>query len=368
MASQVFFANARTRSGYNLHKKLELLFAAAGVANIIGEKELVAVKMHWGELGNLAFIPPPLIATLIRKIKESGGNPFVTDANTLYAGSRRNAIDNLMTAYANGFTPATIGAPVIVADGLAGDDYAKIPIKGKYFKECKIASAIYRADSLISVAHFKGHIGAGFGGTLKNIGMGCAAPSGKQNQHSDVKPKVNDKICTGCGACMKKCPADAISMGANKKAIIDRNKCIGCAECTVACRFVAIAVNWKSDYKIMQEKMAEYALAAVKDKESKSAFFNFIINVSPDCDCFDFNDVPIVADIGIAVSKDPVAVDQASIDLVNRAPGISSSQLGEKHASDDKFRELHKVDWRHQLEHAESIGLGTRDYKLIDIE
>lgn len=368
MASPVFFANARAQSGNNLNNKLERLFAVAGVANLIAPKDLVAVKMHWGERGNLAFLPPPLIATLLQKIKSAGGSPFVTDTNTLYFGSRRNAVDNMMTAYANGFSPSTIGVPVIIADGLFGDDYVKVPIDGKHFKECKIASSIHRAQALVSVAHFKGHGGTGFGGTIKNIGMGCAASSGKQNLHSDVKPKVGREKCTGCGSCVKKCPVNAIAIDDEKKARIDRAACIGCAECTVTCRFEAIDINWKSDLKIMQEKMAEYAFAAVKDKKFKSAFFNVLINITPDCDCFDFSDAPIVPDLGIAVSKDPVAVDQASIDLVNSAPGISTSKLGENHGSDDKFRAIHKVDWRHQLAHAEAVGLGSREYELIEIE
>jgi uncharacterized protein len=369
MASTVYFSSARTTFGNNMHDKLIKLFRAAGVADNISPKDLVAVKLHWGERGNLAYLPPPLVATLLREVEAAGGCPFVTDANTLYNGSRRNAYDNLMTAYGNGFSPAVIGAPVIVADGLFGDDFAVVPISGgKHFESCKIASVVHRANSLISIAHFKGHEGTGFGGTLKNIGMGCAAPSGKQNQHSDVKPKVTLKKCTGCRSCAKKCPVDAISFNDDKKAQIDREKCIGCADCTIACRFDAIAVNWKSDLKIMQEKMAEYALAVIQQKLGKCAFFNVIINVTPDCDCCNFSDVPIVPDLGIVVSKDPVAADQAAVDLVNKAPGIPSSKLGDKAGAADKFRAIAAVDWRHQLDHAEKIGLGSREYKLVAVE
>ena len=367
MESLVYYSSSRTRFGNNMHDKLVKLFKAAGVGDAIAGKDLVAIKLHWGERGNLAYVQPPLVRTLVREIEAAGGRPFVTDANTLYAGSRRNAYDNLMTAYGNGFTPAVIGAPVIVADGLFGDDYAVVPIEGRHFKSCKIASGVHRANALIAFSHFKGHLGTGFGGTLKNIGMGCAAPSGKQNQHSDVKPKVSLKKCTGCGSCAKKCPAEAISISAEKKAVIDQRACIGCAECTVACRFEAIAINWKSDAKIMMEKMAEYALAVVQEKQGKCAFFNLIVNVTPDCDCCDFSDVPIVPDIGIVVSKDPVAADQAAVDLVNKAPGVTSSKLGAKADSSDKFRALFNVDWRHQLEHAQNIGLGSREYKLIEI-
>lgn len=369
MESKVYFSSSRTRFGNNMHDKLIKLFRAAGVADVISKKDLVAIKLHWGEKGNLAYVQPPLIRTLVCEIEAAGGHPFVTDANTLYAGSRKNAYDNLMTAYGNGFTPAVIGAPVIVADGLFGDDYAIVPIKGRYFKSCKIASGIHRANSLIAVSHFKGHIGTGFGGTLKNIGMGCAAPSGKQNQHSDVKPKVTAKKCTGCRTCVGKCPENAISMTAEKKAAIDPSRCIGCAECTVACRYEAIAVNWKSDARVMMEKMAEYNLAVIQEKQGKCAFFNIITNVTPDCDCCDFSDVPIVADIGIVVSKDPVAADQASVDLVNRAPGNPASKLGADANSKDKFRALYKnVDWSAQLEYAQTLGLGSRKYELVEID
>jgi len=368
MKSTVYYSNARTRYGNNLHDKLIKLYRKSGVGETIAENDLVAVKLHWGERGNLAFLPPPLIRTLISEIEGNGGLPFVTDANTLYNGSRRNAYDNLMTAYGNGFTPAVIGAPVMVADGLFGDDYVNVKIEGRHFSTCKIASGVHRANALISVAHFKGHEGTGFGGTIKNVGMGCAAPSGKQNQHSDVKPKVTAKKCTGCRSCMKKCPVSAITMTPEKKALIDKEVCIGCAECTIACRFEAIAVNWKSDLKIMQEKMAEYALAVIQEKRGKCAFFNVIINVTPDCDCCNFSDVPIVPDIGIVVSKDPVAADQAAVDLVNRTPGNRASKLGDKADSNDKFRALYPVDWRHQLDHAQRIGLGSRDYQLVEIE
>ncbi len=368
MSSKVYFTDARARSGNNMRDKLTALFDAVGAAEVVAKKDLVAIKIHWGERGNLAYLPPPITAAIADKVRDAGGVPFITDTTTLYAGSRRNAPDNLMTAYSNGFSPSTIGAPAIIADGLFGDDYVKVDIDGCHFKECKIASGIYRAQALISLAHFKGHGGTGFGGTIKNIGMGCSAASGKQNQHSDVKPKISLKKCVGCGSCMKKCPTDAISFNEDHKAVIDRALCIGCAECTVTCRFEAIAVSWKSDLKLMMEKMAEYATAALKNKAGKCVFFNAIIKVSPDCDCFDFNDIPIVPDIGIVASKDPVAVDQAAVDLVNSAPGIAASALGDNYSSDDKFRALHKVDWRHQLDHAIKLGAGSRDYELINID
>jgi len=366
--SKVFFGSARSQYGNNLVMKVEKLFDAAGLEKIISEKDFVAIKMHWGEKGNLAYTPPPLIRALVDRVTARGGKPFLTDANTLYRGSRGNAVDNLMTAYGNGFGFGTIGAPVIVADGLRGDDFARVKIEGEHFKSVKIASAVHHANALISFAHFKGHEATGFGGTIKNLGMGCAAPSGKQNQHSDVKPKVKAKDCVGCGTCLRKCPAGAISLTPEGKALIDHGKCIGCAECTVVCPEAAIAINWKTDLALLQRKMAEYALGVVKPKAGKCAFFNLVIRVSPDCDCYDFNDVPIVQDIGLLLSLDPVAVDQAAADLVNAAPGIPASRLGKNAGAKDKFRALFDVDWTVQLAHAEKIGLGGRSYELVEVK
>ena len=368
MGSLVYFASARTSYGYNLNDKLEKIFKTSGFADIVDERALVALKIHWGEEGNLAFVPPPLVRSLVGCIAAAGGKPFLTDTNTLYRGSRSNAVDNLVTAYRNGFGFGTVGAPVIVSDGLHGDDYVRVKIGGKHFKQVKIASGVHHANALFAFSHFKGHEATGFGGTLKNLGMGCSSPSGKQNQHSDVKPKVKKKVCVGCGTCVKKCPVDAITLAPDNKAQIDRDKCIGCAECTVVCPTGAIGINWKTDLKLLQEKIAEYSLGVIKPKAGKCAFFNLITNVTPDCDCCNWSDVPLVPDIGIAASRDPVALDQASVDLVNRAPGIHSSRLGERAEEEDKFRAVTDVDWSPQLQHGQDIGLGTREYELVNVD
>lgn len=368
MSSKVYFSSARTSYGNNLTDKLKLLFEQCGAPSTIKSGDLTAIKMHWGEAGNLAYAPPPMIRAIVECIRKAGGNPFLTDANTLYRGSRGNAVDNLRTAIENGFSFATVGAPVIIADGLRGDDYVRVEVNGDHFKRVKIASGIHYAQSMIVFSHFKGHEATGFGGALKNVGMGCAAPSGKQNQHSDVKPKVKEKRCIACGSCISKCPANAIGFTPEKKASINHDVCIGCAECTIVCPTEAIGVNWKTDLRLLQEKMAEYSKGVLAHKEGRCAFFNLITRVTPDCDCCNWSDAPIVPDIGIAASLDPVALDQACVDLVNDAPGISASRLGSRAGEKDKFRALHEVDWAHQLDHAVKMGVGSREYELITVE
>jgi uncharacterized Fe-S center protein len=228
----VYFTDMRTREGDGLLEKTRRLFKSAGLEKCIARNDLVAIKLHWGEVGNLAYIAPPLVRSVVDKVKECGGKPFLTDANTLYRGGRKNAVDNIRTACLNGFTQETVGAPIIVADGLKGLDYVQVKGRGRHFETMKISSAIYHADAMIVLTHFKGHLLMGFGGAIKNLGMGCAAPAGKQAMHSDLLPAVNKSACTGCGTCLRHCPVSAIFLGKDKKAAIRKKICIGCGECT----------------------------------------------------------------------------------------------------------------------------------------
>ncbi len=366
-ASTVYFTNLRTRMGYSLLDKTRKLFKRSGFADRIEEGDKVAVKLHFGEAGNTAFLPPVFARVVVEEIKKAGGKPFLVDTNTLYKGSRGNAVDHIETAIANGFSYATVGAPVIIGDGLVGRDYVREEVNGKHFADVKIAEALYYADALINLTHFTAHELFGFGGALKGLGMGGAAPSGKQEMHSDVLPFVTEEKCTSCGLCFQWCPADAIMWENGTPAKIMEAVCIGCGECTVACNYGAIAVNWKTDPTITQEKTAEYAFGAVKNKLEKSLFYNFLINISPDCDCYDFNDPPFVADVGILAGMDPVALDQASVDLVNSAPALAGSKL-EDLKSSDKVKSLRGIEWRPILAHAETIGLGRREYMLEEVQ
>lgn len=366
MISDVYFTSMKTKRGESLLTKLENLIVRAGLLETISPKDLVAIKLHFGERGNLAYVRPQYVRRLVEQVKTKGGRPFLTDSNTLYVGSRSNAVDHLETAIENGFDYSVVGAPLVIADGLNGKDYVSVPVNLKHFKEVKIGSAAVQADVLLAITHFKGHEATGFGGTLKNLGMGLGSRAGKQQQHSDLLPHVNEDKCIACGKCAEWCPAEAIVV--EDKATILTDKCIGCGECTVTCPVRAIAINWKTESDIMQEKIAEYTAGVLKDKVGKTGFITFVTDVAPLCDCCGWNDIPIVGDIGILASKDPIAIDQAAVDLINKAQGNPLSELGERHSEADKFRVLFpKIDWTIQLSYGETIGLGSRKYQLIQI-
>lgn len=405
MTAEVYFVDMRTRSGLNLLDKVDRLFDRAGFADLISPGDLVALKIHFGERGNLAYIRPQFLRRLVNKVKAQQGKPFLTDANTLYVGSRANSVDHLETAIENGFDYSVVGAPLIIADGLNGWDFNSVEINQRHFQEVKIASAIHQADALLAVTHFKGHEITGFGGAIKNLGMGSGARSGKQMMHSDVKPRITEKDCIGCAKCVDWCPAKAMSVEEvegraavlgedpqlaakeaakakdktqaetkakaakiQKRARIDYDKCIGCGECTVTCPKMAIKVSWKTRPETLQEKMVEYTLGVQKSKVGKLGCISFLTNISPDCDCFGWNDTPVVADIGILASRDPVAIDQAAIDLVNSQPSLANSVIGSRPQGADIFRAVRPdIDWSPQLAYGEQVGLGSRQYKLIRI-
>lgn len=367
-SSKVFFTDLRTSFNRNLLAKVTSLLEHIDLKGVVAPRGLTAVKLHFGERGNLAFIRPNFIRRIVDEIKKCGAYPFLTDTNTLYSGSRGNSVSHLNTAIENGFAYAVVNAPVIIADGLMGGSYETVAINQGIIKNAFVAKEIYNSDALISVAHFKGHEVSGFGGTIKNLGMGCAARKGKLQQHSDLLPKIKGKKCIGCGECALHCAQSAITVS-DGKAAIDPEKCVGCGECIIICPNNVIDVQWGRDTEVFQKKLAEYAYAALKGKENRSAFLNFLIQISPGCDCTPFNDAPIVRDLGIMASRDPVAIDQASLDMVNRQTGLDGSCLtSHKEIGADKFRGVYPgIDGGVQLEHAEKIGLGSRDYDLITI-
>lgn len=358
-ASEVYFADLRCRPHRGMVEKLGELVERVGIPDWVRPRDLVAVKVHFGELGSTAFVPPFYVRKIVEKIKAAGGKPFVTDAGTLYIGSRSNAYDHILTAAAHGFTLESLGAPVIIADGLTGHDFVEVEVEGEVLRKAKVASAAVHADGIVAVSHLTGHELTGFGCAVKNVGMGLGSRGGKQQMHSDIKPRVNLSRCTGCGKCVRWCPTGAISLLRDERGVraqVDEENCLGCGECTVMCYEGAIAPRWAGDPAISQKKIAEYAAAVLKGKEGRCAFFNFLIHMSPACDCWDYSDVPIVPDIGILASRDLVAVDQASVDLVLQRVGR------------DVFRDLYpSIDWEVQLIHAERMGLGKRRYRLVEI-
>jgi uncharacterized protein len=367
--SKVYFASLRARGPReNKLARLGKLFETAGFKKLADPDGLTALKLHFGELGNDTFLSPVLIRAIVDKIKKYGGNPFLTDTGTLYSGSRHNAVDHLRTASLHGFSPEVAGAPVLIADGLRGHDWRSVNVRLKNFQEVKIASAILDADYLLAISHFKGHEMAGFGGAIKNLAMGCAPPAGKRDQHSP-RFAVGASKCIGCAECLRVCPQKAVSLTA-KKASIDKSKCIGCGECLTVCRGKAIYMDWETEIAPFTEKMVEYAYGAVKGRRAKTGYFNFLVNITPDCDCASWSDAPIVPDIGLLASTDPVAIDQASLDLVNRQTGLARTQLAANHEpGGHKFKGL----WQYtmgdlQLSYAQEIGLGNTAYELVEIK
>jgi uncharacterized Fe-S center protein len=364
--SKVYFSDLRASAKENLLDKLERLMNTGGLEDIVQPRSLVAVKMHFGEKGNTGFIRPLFIRRIVDRIKDLDALPFLTDTNTLYAGTRGESVSHLTTAIENGFAYSVANAPIIIADGIRGASFSRVTIGRKNIKTAYIGKEIVESDALISVAHFKGHELSGFGGTIKNLGMGCASRKGKLDQHSGLSPKVRPKKCIGCGDCMDHCAQKAISLN-DEKAVIDPEKCVGCGECILICPNGAIDVQWSLDIPLFQKKMVEYTEAVLKGKSGKVFFLNFLTSISPACDCYGHSDAPIVKDIGILASKDPVAIDQASVDMVNRQ-GTTEGSCLESSSDQDKFRSIYpKVDWAVQLEHAEKIGLGKRDYELVTI-
>ena len=320
--SKVYYTNLRTKPGMSLLKKLRNLVKAAGIENINFEGQYTAIKLHFGEPGNMAYIRPNYVATVVDLLNSLGAKTFLTDANTLYKGRRDNAVDHLKSAMVNGFNPIQVNCNVIIADGLKGTNYAAIPVEGaKYCRAPKIGQAVADADIIISMSHFKGHEQAGFGGALKNLGMGCASIAGKLELHSSSQPKVNAKKCIGCKICEKNCNHSAITVGPDRLAVIDYEKCVGCGQCVALCQYEgAVLASWDTS-EVLNYKIAEYTKAVLKDKPN--FHISFIMNVSPECDCWGHNDIAIVPDLGMLASFDPVALDQACADLVNSAPAIN---------------------------------------------
>jgi len=367
IASDVFFSDMRTRSNGSLLSKLRRLVVAAGIEKIDMNKKFVAVKIHFGEPGNMSYLRANYAKVIADIIKERGGIPFLTDCSTLYVGRRKNAVEHLDAAYENGFSPFSTGCHVIIGDGLKGDDDVDVPVDGVCLKVAKIGRAIVDADVIITMTHFKGHELMGFGGAIKNLGMGCASRRGKMELHSSNKPSVDGKECTGCGFCVSKCAHSAITIR-NKKAKIDEKRCAGCGRCISMCRYDAINVNMDQAVDILCRRTAEYAAASVIGKPN--FHISFVVDVSPFCDCYGENDVPVVPDVGMFASFDPVALDVACADAVNAQPVVRESILhGRDCRKKDVFACVHPVtDWKAATEHAERIGLGVRGYKIREIE
>ncbi len=357
MKSKVYFTSCGASDGIaRIQQKLGILLAQSSVLDIIRENDSVAVKMHFGEAGNTGYVLPEYIRVICERIARLKATPILSDTNTLYQGKRTNSKDHLELAYEHGFRPEAVLAQVEIPDDTKKENCIEISIDKQFIKTAKIAKFYHDAHAIVDVAHYKGHIMTGFGGVLKNIGMGCATREGKLAQHSDVSPFVNARQCTGCKACLRVCPVAAIEIK-NNKAVIDGSLCIGCASCIAACKFYAIDINWESGGSKIQEKMVEYALAVLKNKRDKAVFINFAMKITKECDCLAKDDPRISPDIGIFASWDPVSIDKACMDSIINACGK------------DVFKESHpKRDGMKQLIYAAQLGLGNLEYELITVE
>ena len=358
MSSRVYFIPASVAEGERtISEKARSLFRAGGFEDCFQKNDFTAVKVHVGEDKNTTYIKAPCLKGLVAELIRLKTKPFITDTSTLYTGRRHNAIDHAILAAERGFGVEGLGIPFIAPDGLFGTAETAVAIEGELDREVSIAADIVRCQSILSVAHFTGHCATCAGATLKTLGMGCASRKGKMRQHSALKPHVKKGRCARCGECHRHCPADAISLD-DVQAHIDKEKCIGCAECVAVCRFDAVEYDWKQENSVLQKSVAEHALGVLQGKKGRAVFFNFLLSMTKDCDCFDRPHMPtMVEDIGILASRDPVAVDRAAIDLVEARGGKPLPELLGR-------REL---DWRHQIEHAVKIGLGRADYELVEV-
>ena len=371
--SNVYFTDFHTIAfGDGLPTKLQKLIRKAGIGGIDMEGKFVAIKMHFGELGNISFLRPNYARAVVDVVKELGGKPFLTDCNTMYPGKRKNALEHLECAWQNGFTPLTVGCPILIGDGLKGTDDVAVPVEGgEYVKEARIGRAVMDADVFISLTHFKGHECTGFGGAIKNIGMGCGSRAGKKDQHSSGKPHISPKRCRGCMKCQKECANGGLEFDeSTRKMHVNQENCVGCGRCLGACNFDAISFENDSANELLNRRMAEYAKAVVAGRPS--FHISLVVDVSPNCDCHGENDVPILPNIGMFASFDPLALDQACVDACLAASPIPGSQLANNMAKPgfvdhhDHFRNsTPESEWESCLEQAEKIGLGTRSYELI---
>ncbi|MCI8723017.1 MAG: DUF362 domain-containing protein [Ruminococcus sp.] len=373
--AKVYFTDFRCEMDESPVKKLQRLLKTAGMDKIDMEGKFVAIKMHFGELGNMSYLRPNYAKAVADLVKECGGKPFLTDCNTLYPGSRKNAIEHLYCAWENGFTPMTVGCPVIIGDGLKGTDDIAVPVEGgEYIQEAKIGRAVMDADIFISLTHFKGHELTGFGGTIKNIGMGCGSRAGKKDQHHNGKPVIDPENCRGCRLCMRECANDGLAFDEGRKVMtINEAHCVGCGRCIGACNFDAIHFGQDAAVKELNCRMAEYTKAVVAGRDN--FHISLVCDISPNCDCHSGNDAPILPDIGMFASFDPLALDQACVDACLRQTPLPNSQLTEQMAGHD-FHDHHdhfenttpNSEYKTCLAHAEKIGLGTKEYELITVK
>ncbi len=347
-----FLAATDEEEDSRLCERLQQLLAAENLLGCIADQDITAVKTHFGESLKLGFARPLYLRMLGEAVKERGGLPFLTETSTLYKGNRSDAIRHINHAHRQGFDHAATGMPIIMADGLFGDEEVAVPVPGSPHSPVHIAALFAKCNALVMVSHFTGHLLAGFGATIKNLGMGCASRKGKMSQHSTAKPKIIKKNCIGCGICVEWCPKEAVTLQ-DGVAQIAANRCIGCGQCLAMCRFGAVKFNWGATCEDLQQKIVEHACGVANLFQGKSLYLNILTRISKDCDCMGQTYEKIVPDIGILVCRDPVALDAASLDLVEERAELQLSRLA------------YDIPYRFQLEYAKKLSFGSLDYELI---
>lgn len=344
---------AKSEVFYLPHDKLPRFaewLSAAGAASHVKERDFTAIKIHFGEKGNVGYVRPEYVKPVAELIRLRKAEPFLTDANTIYVGARSDAVNHARTAAGHGFTLENCGCPVIIADGLRGNAGVDVEVNLKHFKTVSIANAVHYADSLVFINHLKGHEITGFGGLLKNAGMGCGTRAGKYAMHDKLKPRIAVDKCIGCGQCLKWCSAHVLSLR-DRRIIIDKGRCVGCGECILSCPQNVFSIPWDETTGGVQERIVEYAYGVLKGKRSFG--ITFVNHITKFCDCYPSQDKPLLDNLGVLASADPVALDQAGADLVNKAYG------------GDFWRHIFPdIDWTAQLAYAEKLGLGKRQYEL----
>lgn len=354
--NQVYFVPSQPNSTEDQrHQLVRELWQQANLSQVIHKNDITALKLHVGEPGNQTFLKPDVAKTLVECIRLAGSQAFLTDTAVLYQSPRDNGVTHARVAQEHGFGFADIGAPFLPADGILGNDEVEVKITGKHFTEASIASAIMHANSLVVLSHVTGHLATGLAATIKNLGMGCSSRKGKLRQHHGQHPRINTKACTACGICAEWCPAHAITVG--DVAIIDNNICIGCGECVSECRDNAVGFGWGMRSKELQERIVEYASAVTSNKKGRIAYMTIAESITKDCDCIGRVQKPVVEDIGLLASMDPVALDKASLDLVQERAGKGLAAMT-----------YPKHDPMIQIRYAEELGLGSSTYELLEIK
>lgn len=358
MTSKVFFRPLADPAGIpEIQQAMTDLWKASQANTKIAREDLVATKIHVGELANTTHLQPEHVAPVVNMIKTAGGLPFLAETSTIYKGQRDNAVRHTLHANAHGFTIERTGAPFICLDGLVGNSEMEVEIPGGLFQSVLVARDAVTCDALVAISHPTGHLCAGLGACLKNLGMGLASRTGKLRQHSNVDPLYKQSKCTFCGKCVKWCPEDAINADRDNKSIsIDRAKCVGCGECISVCRFGALNFDWDKDSGTIQKAIAEHAFGAIIGKMEKCVFINVLVNMTAECDCMGMAQEKVLPDMGVMLSFDPVALDAATLSMARNSQEMDLSRISHP-----------ALDPMIQLNHAQEIGMGSIDFEIVTI-